>query len=200
MLARRTLVTLLLSSAALAGCASCPPCESKAASAAGKPETCSSEGDAAAPVAALEPSAPGAAPTAPAAPAPPAGSVPPSEPAPAPQAGSLPEVKVENVGLHIGGGPNDDAAKAPFLRAIEKQFDALRGCYAKVEEPMKGGTFGVDLHIGRDGGRAQVKQPRTGMKGAGFRDCVVKAFGDVEFEKPKKGPTVISYSVKYGMK
>ena len=42
-----------------------------------------------------------------------------------------------------------------------------------------------------------MKQPRTGMKGAGFRDCVLKAFEQVEFEKPKKGPTVISYSIKF---
>jgi hypothetical protein len=108
-------------------------------------------------------------------------------------------VKVENVGLHIGGGPNDDATKAPYLAAAEKQFDALRACYTKVEEPMKGGTFGVDLHIGRAGGRPQVKQPRTGMKGTDFRDCVVKAFEQMEFEKPKKGPTVISYSVRYSV-
>jgi hypothetical protein len=108
-------------------------------------------------------------------------------------------VKVENVGLHIGGGPNDDAAKAPFVAAVEKQFDGLRACYTKVEDPVKGGTFGVDLHIGRDGGKPKVKQPRTGMKGTGFRDCVVKVFEQVEFEKPKKGPTVISYSIKYSL-
>lgn len=104
---------------------------------------------------------------------------------------------MENVGLHIGGGPNDDASKAPFLRALENQFGAFRSCYVKVDDPVKGGTFGVDLHIGRDGGHAAVKQPRTAMKGNGFRDCVVKVFEQVEFDKPKKGPTVISYSIKY---
>lgn len=104
---------------------------------------------------------------------------------------------MENVGLHIGGGPNDDASKAPFQRAIEQRFDDLRSCYVKVEDPVKGGTFGVDFHIGRGGGKAQVKQPRTGMKGAEFRQCVITAFESVEFEKPAKGPTVISYSIKY---
>ncbi len=179
----------------LGGCATCPPCESKLA----KAETCSatdtpSSGEpTAAPVAAPSP-----APSAPAAALPPAPSSapPPSDP-PAAPAGSLPEVKVSAVGLHIGGGPNDDATKAPYLRAIEKSFDAFRGCFTKVEDPVKAGTFGVDLHIGREGGRALVKQPRTGMKGAGFRDCVLKAFEQVEFEKPKKGPTVISYSIKF---
>jgi len=113
---------------------------------------------------------------------------------------SLPEVVVENVGLHIGGGPNDDATKAPFLKAIEAHFDELRACYVKVQEPEKGGTFGVDLRIGRDGGRATVKQPRTGMKGPEFRECVLKVFESVEFEKPKRGPTMISYSVRYTLK
>lgn len=185
---------VVLLSAALSGCASCPPCEAKSAGAA-KAETCKADPEPAAlpgpEPGAATPAATAAAP-APSAPAP----SPEASPAPAP-AGSLPEVKVENVGLHIGGGPNDDAAKAPFLRAIEKQFDAFRSCYTKVDDPVKGGTFGVDLHIGRDGGHAQVKQPRTGMKGQGFRDCVVKVFEQVEFEKPKKGPTVISYSIKY---
>lgn len=175
------------------GCASCPPCEARSA----KAETCPVEPESASAPAASA-AAPEAATSAPAAASPPAASASgAAEEAPPPAAGSLPEVKVENVGLHIGGGPNDDAAKAPFLRAIEKQFDAFRSCYTKVEDPVKGGTFGVDLHIGRDGGHAQVKQPRTGMKGTGFRDCVVKVFEQVEFEKPKKGPTVISYSIKY---
>ena len=125
-------------------------------------------------------------------------SQPPSSP-PAPPGRSLPEVKVENVGLHVGGGPNDDATKKPFLAAIEGRFDDFRACYAKVEEPEKGGTFGVDLHIGREGGKPKVEQPRTGMKGNEFRACVLEVFESVEFDKPKKGPTVISYSIKYSL-
>lgn len=107
---------------------------------------------------------------------------------------------MQAVGLHIGGGPNDDATKAPFLKALEDNFDAFRACYVKVEDPVKGGTFGVDLHIGRAGGKARVEQPRTGMKGPEFRDCVMKAFEAVEFDKPKKGAAVISYSIRYTLK
>ncbi|MBI3200516.1 MAG: hypothetical protein HYZ29_03165 [Myxococcales bacterium] len=182
----------------LESCGSCPPCETKAP----KAEACSVDTAASAPTAppAGPSSAPPLAPDA-AAPSPtPSASAPPTNPSPEPPAGpggSLPEVKVAAVGLHIGGGPNDDATKAPYLRAIEKRFDEIRACYAKVDDPVKGGTFGVDLHIGKGGGSAQVKQPRTGMKGDGFRDCVIKAFEHVEFEKPKKGPTVISYSIKF---
>lgn len=115
-------------------------------------------------------------------------------------AGALPEVVVENVGLHIGGGPNDDATKAPFQAAIAKRFEEFRRCYVHVEDPKKGGTFGVDLLIGRAGGKADVKQPRTGMKGSEFRDCVIGVFRAVEFDKPKKGPTMISYSLRFELK
>ncbi len=135
---------------------------------------------------ASEPAAPDSAPVAPSTPAEPAA--------------PLPEVIVETVGLHIGGGPNDDASKAPFLRALSDNFDGFRACYVKAEEPEKGGTFGVDLFIGRNGGAPQVRQPRTGMKGNDFRKCVIEAFGEVAFEKPPKGPTVISYSIRYRLK
>ncbi|MCA9599927.1 MAG: hypothetical protein KC776_41770 [Myxococcales bacterium] len=136
------------------------------------------------------PSAPSAAPSA----APPS---PPPADAGEPPGPSLPEVLVENVGLHIGGGPNDDAAKAPFEKAIAPHFDEFRSCYVHVVEPEKGGTFGVDMLIKRAGGHPEVKQPRTGMKGSEFRDCMVKAFQNIEFEKPQRGPTMISYSVRF---
>ncbi len=128
------------------------------------------------------------------APAPVAAPAAPGDAPPAPTA--LPEVKVENIGLHIGGGPNDDASKLPFKQAIEPHFDAFRKCYALVDEPAKGGTFGVDLRVARDGGKPEVKQPRTGMKGKGFRECMVDAFREVEFERPHK-PVVFSYSLRF---
>ena len=138
-------------------------------------------------------------PAAPRAPEPPAAPSPQPkpEPEPAPVSGSLPRVTIENVGMHIGGGPNDDAAKQPFREAVEAQFDAFRACYVKAEEPEKGGTFGVDLFIRRDGGAPEVRQPRTGMKGSDFRQCVIRAFEQVSFAKPPRGPTVVSYSLRF---
>ena len=136
-------------------------------------------------------------PAAPRAPEPPVAPPPEPKPEPAPVAGSLPRVTIENVGMHIGGGPNDDAAKQPFRQAVETQFDAFRACYVKAEEPEKGGTFGVDLFIRRDGGAPEVRQPRTGMKGAEFRQCVIRAFEQVSFAKPPRGPTVVSYSLRF---
>ncbi len=132
---------------------------------------------------------PGAPPAAPAASneSPPGGEEPP---------GSLPEVTVENIGLHIGGGPNDDASKEPYKKAVEPHFDDFRACYVKVAEPDKGGTFGVDLRLGRNGGKPEVRQPRTAMKGKDFRDCVIGVFSNIEFPPPHK-PVVFSYSLRF---
>ncbi len=106
-------------------------------------------------------------------------------------------VEVSNFGLHIGGGPNDDVTKAPILRSVEPHFPELRACYAKAEEPRQKGDFGVDLAIERDGGKAQVSKPRTAIKGEAFRACVVGVFESVEFQKPRGGKTVASYSVRF---
>lgn len=114
----------------------------------------------------------------------------------APAVGTVP-VEVTNFGLHIGGGPNDDVTKAPILRSVEPHFPELRACYAKAEEPRQKGDFGVDLAIERDGGKAQVSKPRTAIKGDAFRACVVGVFESVEFQKPRGGKTVASYSVRF---
>lgn len=110
---------------------------------------------------------------------------------------SLPEVTVRNVGLHIGGGSNDAASKEPFQRAIANRFEEFLACYRQVAAPEKGGVFGVDLFIKREGGAPEVRQPRTSMQGEAFRACVIDVFESVAFERPAKGPTVISYSLKF---
>ena len=106
-------------------------------------------------------------------------------------------VEVSNIGLHIGGGPNDDVTKEPVLRSIEPHFPELRACYAKAEEPRQKGDFGIDLAIERDGGKANVSKPRTAIKGEAFRACVVGVFEGIEFRKPRGGKTVASYSVRF---
>jgi hypothetical protein len=110
---------------------------------------------------------------------------------------ALPELRIEPLGMHVGGGTNDPTEKAPFHRALERQFPAFLACYRQVDDPWVGGSFGVDLKIPRAGGQPNVEQPRTKLRGAGFQDCMVAAFGKVQFEKPKAGPTVISYSVRF---
>jgi len=110
---------------------------------------------------------------------------------------ALPELRVEPLGMHVGGGKNDAEEKAPFHRALEQKFPAFLECYRLADDPWAGGSFGVDLKIPRAGGAPVTEQPRTRIRGAGFQECMVAAFGKVQFEKPKAGPTVISYSVRF---
>lgn len=109
----------------------------------------------------------------------------------------LPELKVENIGLHIGGGPNDAQTKAPFLSAVAERFPSFMDCYRKNEDPAAGGRFGIDLHVGRAGGHAHLEQPRSALRGADFRACLTSVFETVDFQKPKRGPTTISYSLRF---
>jgi hypothetical protein len=109
----------------------------------------------------------------------------------------LPAVKVANIGMHIGGGPNDDVTKDPIRRSVQPHFDELRRCFALTEDAQKGGDFGVDLRIDRAGGKAAVSHPRTTLKGKGFRECVVKVFEGIDFLKPRGGTTNVSYSLRF---
>jgi hypothetical protein len=101
--------------------------------------------------------------------------------------------------MHIGGGPNDDATKRPFIQAIEGSFEAMRACYKKSDDPSHGGTFGVDLKIAHHGGKAELQQVRTAMKGEGLRECLESAFRGISFAPPPKGPTMVSVSVKFSL-
>ena len=115
---------------------------------------------------------------------------------PAPEA-PLPDVDVKNIGMHIGGGPNDSATKAPIRRSVEPHFDAFKRCYAKIEgEPVRG-DFGLDIRIEKDGGLAKTSHPRTALKGEAFEACVVSVFDAIVFEKPKGGATMVSYSLRF---
>jgi hypothetical protein len=110
---------------------------------------------------------------------------------------ALPELRVEALGMHVGGGKNDAEEKAPFHRALERQFPAFLECYRLAEEPLAGGSFGVDIKVPRAGGPPSVEQPRTKIRGGGFRECMLAAVSRAQFERPKAGPTVISYSVRF---
>jgi hypothetical protein len=130
---------------------------------------------------------------------PPASSSAPSTLPAAAMASALPELTVRTVGLHIGGGPNDDQTKAFFRKRVEERFEDFRRCYPLVAEPGKGGTFGADLAIGREGGNPKIKQPRTAMGGAAFQECMLGAFSRINFPKPPRGPTGISYSLRFSI-
>jgi hypothetical protein len=109
----------------------------------------------------------------------------------------LPAVKVANIGMHIGGGPNDDVTKDPIRRSVAPHFDDLRRCFALVDDPKKGGDFGIDLRVDKDGGKAKLSHPRTTLGGKPFRECVVHVFEGIDFLKPKGGTTNVSYSLRF---
>jgi hypothetical protein len=123
---------------------------------------------------------------------------PPAGPSEVPTASTprLPSLSVKYIGMHVGGGANDAASKAPFVRAIEQRFPEFLECYRLAAEPGNGGTFGVDLRIPAQGGAPEVQQPRTAIPGEKFTECMLRAFSSVTFEPPKK-PVVISYSLRF---
>ena len=99
--------------------------------------------------------------------------------------------------MHIGGGPNDVATKAPIARSVAPYFGRLRACWSLVEDPGRGGTFGVDLLVPSDGGHATVSHPRTKLGPEAFRECVTSVFEDVAFVRPLGGRTTVSYALRF---
>ncbi len=110
---------------------------------------------------------------------------------------SLPAVAVQNIGMHIGGGPNDAATKAPIADSVAPYFARLRACWSTVSDPRRGGTFGVDLLVPAEGGHASVSHPRTRLTPDAFRDCVTHVFEEVEFARPRGGRTTVSYALSF---
>jgi hypothetical protein len=105
-------------------------------------------------------------------------------------------VKVATIGMHVGGGPYDEITKEPMKRSVEPHFAELARCWKHVAKQQPT-DVGVDLVIEAAGGRARVSNPRTFAVGEGFVPCVVAFFEGVDFERPKNGKTVVSYSVRF---
>ena len=110
----------------------------------------------------------------------------------------LPNVKVANIGMHIGGGPNDAVTKEPIHKSVIPHYDEFRRCYGLLEDQKKGGTFGIDLLIDKAGGKPRsVTKPRSPMKGHEFSECMVHVYEQIDFQKPKGGTTKVSYSLRF---
>lgn len=105
-------------------------------------------------------------------------------------------VEVKQLGLHIGGGPNTEQAHAAYAKPIQRRFGDLRSCYALAQGATKKASFGVDLLISGQGGKAKIKDYRTALAGKDFHLCVLGVFGSIEFPAPEKA-TVVSYSVLF---
>jgi hypothetical protein len=105
-------------------------------------------------------------------------------------------VEVKQLGLHIGGGPNNDEAHAVYAKPIQRRFSELQRCYALATGTQKNASFGVDLLISTRGGTAKIKDYRTSLGGKDFHLCVLGVFGTVEFPARDKA-TMVSYSVLF---
>lgn len=109
----------------------------------------------------------------------------------------IPKVKVANIGMHIGGGPNDAPTKEPIKKSVEPHFDELKRCFALAPDPSKGGDFGLDLRIKAEGGKAATSHVRSTIKSPELVRCVEDVFQKIDFLKPKKGATIVSYSLRF---
>jgi hypothetical protein len=109
------------------------------------------------------------------------------------RAAGAPEVVY--IGMHIGGGPNDLATKAPFVEAIAAKKSDLERCAAELGASARG-TFGIDLLVEPNGGHPGTSNVRTVVGGDDFRKCMVAAFESVTFARPKHGRTKVSYSLR----
>ena len=87
--------------------------------------------------------------------------------------------------------------KGPIKRSVEPHFDAFKRCFAKVEEPTKGGDVSVDLRVEKDGGKASLKKYKSALKGEGFEACIRAVYEGIDFEKPADGATMVSYSLRF---
>lgn len=146
--------------------------------------------------AAPPPSVTVSAPAAPAPPPTPAEVAPTAPPADASADAAPVHVKIATIGMHVGGGPYDEPTKEPMKRSVEPRFADLARCWPLVTKPAPT-DVGVDLVIEAAGGRAKVSNPRTTAVGEGFVPCVVAFFESVDFQRPKNGKTVVSYSVRF---
>lgn len=156
-------------------------------------ETGAERDEPAATAVALPPVAPEPAPpvaVSPASPAP-SHSPPTNDPLPVPD-----NVEIKQLGLHVGGGPNDEPTHALYSNPITPRFDDLARCYPLAQGASKSASFGVDLLIASRGGKAKIKDYRTVLGGKDFHLCVLGVFGTVEFPAPGK-PTMVSYSVLF---
>ena len=103
---------------------------------------------------------------------------------------------MSHLGMHIGGEANTPEAKRPFLDAIGDREDELLRCYRFVDEPMGGGSFGVDLYVKTSGGSPEIQAVRQKLGGDEFVSCMKTAFLHVDFS-PTSRPTVLSYSLLF---
>jgi len=102
---------------------------------------------------------------------------------------------VANIGIHIGGGPNDDATKEPFRKSVQPHYDEMRRCWSMVDGQK--GDISVELKVEKDGGKARVRPNQTTFKHKEFNGCIQGVFEKIDFLKPRTGTTVLNFSIRF---
>jgi hypothetical protein len=115
-----------------------------------------------------------------------------------PAAPAASRLELQSVGLYLSGPANQPAARKRLLALFERNFAAFRRCHAEAPEHAEGASFGVDLLIPTEGGKAKVRQTRTRLAGNAFKTCMERVFQAIRFEPPPTArPEVVSYSVLF---
>lgn len=105
-------------------------------------------------------------------------------------------VDIRHIGMHIGGGPNDDATKEPFWKSIAAHHEDFAACWSKLPKAEKV-EFGIDALVPGKGGLAKVDRPRSTSKDAAFVACMQDVYAKMEFQPPKSGVlTKVSASIR----
>ncbi|MFO0736035.1 MAG: hypothetical protein U0270_09155 [Labilithrix sp.] len=112
-----------------------------------------------------------------------------------------PKVKVQYIGMHVGGGPFDDATKKPFETTLAPHHPAAAECWAKHITKNKPFDMGVDLLIEASGGHPKVSNPRVrfekGEEDGQFIPCIIAVFEAVDFPPLSRGKSGVSYSLRF---
>ncbi|MEO8179363.1 MAG: hypothetical protein ABI895_11080 [Deltaproteobacteria bacterium] len=109
-----------------------------------------------------------------------------------------PAVELQTVGLYLAGAANIESTRRQLVKLFERNFGAFRRCHADAPAHTENASFGVDLLVPKEGGRAKVRQTRTRLAGSGFRNCMERVFQAIRFEPlPSGRPEIVSYSVLF---
>jgi len=119
-------------------------------------------------------------------------------PAETPARERAPAVELQTVGLYLAGAANTEPTRKQLVKVFERNFGAFRRCHTDVPEHTENASFGVDLLVPKEGGKAKVRQTRTHLSGTNFRSCMERAFQSIKFEPlPSGRPEIVSYSVLF---
>jgi hypothetical protein len=107
-------------------------------------------------------------------------------------------VELQTVGLYLAGAANTEPTRKQLVKSFERNFAAFKRCHAEAAEHTENASFGVDLLVPKEGGRAKVRQTRTRLTGKGFQICMERAFQAIRFDPlPSGRPEIVSYSLLF---